>query len=333
MPAKKFGRYFLAALLTVALYAPAGRAAYTAIVTPLPGQDQADSAVPETVAWHLQQAKVAGGGIIRLTEGVYQLRQSLVIPDNTSLLGQSTKVILRAKGKQFFDHLINNLHSDTPAAPGAHNVTLANLTLIGKPEVRLNCIQIVGDESDRSDQIVLRNITTHHCGRHGIHIKGANHVTLKHIVSHHNGINVDHDHNIYLLRVTDAVLENITTFAAAGNGLSSTLLKNAQIEQVRAVDNGRRGVRFGAGNNISLRDCTILRNGLKLDHQADGIVIVSDDYGNNSSNISISQCSIRRNRNYGVRVSTASGVLLKQNEVSNNMVDDYLFINSDVLID
>lgn len=307
------------------------RAEYQATVLPQPDVDQADSTITGTLAWHLLQAEQQGGGSIYLRDGVYLLRESLVIPDNTNVIGQSRQAVLKATGADFFDHLINNVHSDRPTADGVHNIRLERLTLIGLRDVRLNCIQLVGSEAARSSNIVLQNITTHHCGRHGIHIKGANNITLRNITSHHNGVNVDHDHNIYLLRVTGASVQNVYSYKAAGNGFSSTLLRQAELTNITTVNNGRRGIRFGAGEHITLRQCTANRNGLALDHQADGIVIVTDDYGNTSSDITISDCVIKRNRDYGFFVSNADGIVLNNNNISDNRRGNYHFIDATVV--
>jgi parallel beta-helix repeat protein len=242
----------------------------------------------------------------------------LIIPDNTTLIGSGADTIIRARGKKFFDHVIKNEHSDNPSAAGVHNITISHLTLVGQRAVRLNCLQLVASEASRSHNITLAYLTTHHCGRHGIHIKGANNVKLGHIRSYRNGVNVDHDHNIYLLRVTHASVRNIVTHHAAGNGLSSTLLRDATIENIRSQNNGRRGIRLGAGNQIWLKNCLVQANGLELDHQADGIVIVSDDYGNTSADITIQSCQVNNNRDHGIWINAANNIQLINNTVFNN---------------
>ncbi|MBI4408048.1 MAG: right-handed parallel beta-helix repeat-containing protein [Candidatus Kerfeldbacteria bacterium] len=306
------------------------QAAYDVTVVPQAGVDQSDATLPETIAWYLQEAHTQGGGTIHLQTGEYQLRKALIIPNDTTLIGSSEGTILRATGEKFFDHLIKNIHSDHPQSDGVKNITLTHLTLIGQRDVRLNCIQLVGSEAQRSNDIVLSDIITHHCGRHGIHIKGANKVVLQNVVSHHNGVNVDHDHNIYLLRVTDATMRNVYTYQAAGNGFSSTRLTDATLYNITSIDNGRRGIRFGAGDHITVQNCTVRRNGLALDHQADGIVIVSDDFDNPSSDITIKHCSIARNRDHGIWVNSASRIRLHNNIISHNPAGDYSFLNSTV---
>jgi len=295
------------------------QAAYTVTVNPQ-AVDQSDETIIGTIAWALGQAKLQGGGVIQLQAGMYQLHQALIVPDNTTLSGVGHDTILQATGDQFFDHVLKNIHSDHPQAAGIHHIVLNHLTVIGQRTVRLNCIQLVGSEAQRSSDITLQNVITHDCGRHGIHIKGANNVTMANIVSHHNGVNVDHDHNIYLLRVTGATLSHIKTYQAAGNGLSSTRLVDANISQITSIDNGRRGIRFGAGRAIYLNGCTVSRNGLHLNHQADGIVIVTDDYGNASADIAIQNCTITHNRDHGVWINNAKNIIMKNNRIRHNPV-------------
>ena len=74
---------------------------YEATVQPLETIDQADATITGTIAWHLESAKQQGGGVIHLENGVYKITQALVIPDNTSLIGESRNVIIRPKGEDF----------------------------------------------------------------------------------------------------------------------------------------------------------------------------------------------------------------------------------------
>lgn len=307
------------------------QASYTATINSQEGIDQADSTIPNTIAWHLVAAQTDGGGIIYLQPGVYQLGSALVMPDQTTLAGTAEGVILQATGEEFADHLIKNNHSDHPLSDGVHDITLKHLTFIGQRAVRLNCVQFVGSEAQRSSDIALYDITTRDCGRHGIHIKGANHLILKNIVSYDNGFDVDHDHNVYLLRVTDATVQHVITYRAAGNGFSSTRLVQATLSDIVSTKNGRRGIRFGAGRNILLYNCVVRKNGLALDHQADGIVIVMDDYGNLSANITIKKCTIAHNRDYGIWITGATNVVLKNNLMHHNVAGNTHFMAPTVL--
>ena len=298
---------------------------YQATVQPQADVDQADPNITGTIAWHLNNSARAGGGVIHLLAGQYRIRESLIIPNHTTLIGQDQQTVIRAHGRAFFDHLINNAHSDDTSTAGVRDVTLAHLTLIGKPDVRLNCIQLVGSEADRSQGIALSDLTVHHCGRHGIHVKGANQVSIQNITAYSNGTNVDHDHNIYLLRVTGARVDHINTHHAAGNGFSSTLLRNATLNDIRSWQNGRRGLRFGGGQNISVTNCVARQNGLKLDHQADGIVITSDDFNNLSQNITIDSCIVKHNRDHCIWITAASDITLTNNTVANNPAGDVVY--------
>jgi parallel beta-helix repeat protein len=302
---------------------------YTATVRPGMHANEADAQTEGTIAWHLQKIADAGGGTITLTAGDYTVEESLVLPDHTRLVGDARKSRIIGSAA-ITDHLINNTYSDRLKEAGVIDIEISGITLIGKRDVRKNCIQLVAANAEPSNGITLRDLEVHDCGRHGIHVKGAQHVRLQHITAYDNGVNIDHDHNIYLLRTTNATVDDITTYGAAGNGLSSTRLQHARLQDIQSTQNGKRGIRFGGGVDIRLQHCKIAGNSVAPGREADGIIVVSDDFHNQSANIRIEQCVITDNKGSGIFVSWAQDITIQHNTFSGNGKEPITVEKSDV---
>jgi hypothetical protein len=311
MPRKTLG-----IIVFLLFFVPIASSARTVSVSPT-FPNHADDSRKGTIAWWLTKMRDTGG-TIQLKAGEYLIEESLVLPDHITIEGAGQEKTFLKAGAGLQDHILNNPFSDALTGPGIHHVTIRNLTLKGKRSVRKNCVQLRAANPARSSYLLLENLTVRNCGRHGVHIKGANHVTLRHIRAFDNGENVDHDHNIYLLRVTDALVEEIHTSGAAGNGFSSTLLRDAAIRRVTAVNNGRRGLRFGGGEKVTVSDCTVRQNSQARGRHAAGIVITSDDYHHHSNTISITHCLISKNRGSGIRASFAREISVHSNMIEDN---------------
>lgn len=290
---------------------------YQVTIQPMDPSSNADPAIEGSLAWHLKKADEAGGGTITLDAGDYILNESVVLPNHIRLVGDREKTRIIAD-TNIHDHLLNNVFSDTETGGGIQQIELSEITLIGKRTIRKNCVQLIASNKARSNRIALENITVSNCGRHGIHIKGANHVTLKNIEAFHNGQNIDHDHNIYLLRVTGATVQQIRTYEAAGNGLSSTRMISATIQDIESARNGKRGIRFGGGKDIVLERCVVKDNSTQSGRTGDGIVIVADDFHHLSQDITIRDCRISGNKGYGILISAAKNILLQENDILEN---------------
>ncbi len=292
------------------------RTVYTETVAPL-DVDHSDSAIAGSIAWHLAQAREQGGGVIHLTEGEYIVSEGLFLTDNISIIGAGKETVIRGDDS-LDDHLMHNEFSDISTGPGVQNVSVQSMTLIGKRDVRKNCVQIVAGNDNRSASILVRDLYVHECGRHGVHIKGANDVVVQDSEFYDNGVNIYHDHNLYLLRVTDANVRNIYTTGSSSNGFSSTRLQNAHLSEITSEKNGNRGLRFGGGVRVAVKNCTARENGLLSAYNADGIVVTSDDYSNQSRDIRIRACTSERNPGSGIAVDWVDEVLLEHNTIQSN---------------
>lgn len=278
--------------------------------------DHGDPEEEGTIAWHLEQG--AGKTIrLKLRKGTYYVSQGIQLKSHTRIkgAGKHTRIVAT---EELDDHIFYNVNQNYSGARGIHHVTLSSMTLKGKRELRKNCVQIVAKNSRRSSNITMSNLHVRTCGRHGVHIKGANDVVVRESHFYNNGQNIYHDHNLYLLRVTTARIHDIYTTGASSNGISSTRLKDAIISQVISKKNGNRGIRFGGGRDIILKNSTFAGNGLLSEYDADGVVITSDDYDNKSNTITVENIVVKNHPGSGIAVDFAndvsiSDVLLQKN--------------------
>lgn len=302
---------------------------YRATINPSQS-DQGDKEIPGTIAWNLEQGADYDQRKIYLTSGTYYVSSGIEIPNNTQLIGKGKMKTKVKASEALTEHIFYNAHSRDASQPGIKNIVIKSMHIKGKRKLRKNCIQLIAKNKARSSNITLNNLTIRKCGRHGAHIKGANNVTVENSKFYKNGQNIYHDHNLYLLRVTNATIKKIHTTGASSNGFSSTRLENAKLSKITSFKNGNRGIRFGGGKNIVLSKSKVYKNGLLSEHQADGIVVTSDDYDNTSSKITIKNTTSSRNPGSGVAVDFARNVSIENVKTKKNKQCKFKIIHSTV---
>lgn len=287
------------------------------LVSPGALQDHGDVRQVGTIAWHIRQMQ-GRGGLIRLEKGEYLLRQSIVLSSNIAIVGVGTETILRADTVLSDDMLRNTFIKDKEER-GIKRIYIEGLQLIGNPVVRMSCIDITASNAFLNSDITIQHVTARNCGRHGIHLKGVTRVALHDLVLSGSGTNPDHDHNLYLLRVTNGTVSNVLTTHAVGNGFSSTRLQNVRIQHIRTEQNGRRGFRTAGSSHIVIHDMFSVGNGISPDRRGgDGIIFTTDDEGRNNSDLTLRGCVTRGNTTSGIRIIGTSTVHIENCEASKN---------------
>jgi hypothetical protein len=259
------------------------------------------------------------GGIIQLGSGTFTVQQTIRIPSNIVIRGEGIEKTIIKAGTSLQNEIMTNTGRQGDKWQGISNVVVSDFMLYGNRTLRKSCLDIVAADATRSSQITVERIATDQCGMHGVHIKGATGVTIRDLQLRRSGQNQDHDHNLYLLRVTNAVVERVDTREAAGNGMSSTQLKHVVIRDLATLNNGRRGFRTGGSRYLRLYNVHSESNGIHPDGMGgDGIIVTTNDAGMKSAYVLIDSCISRNNRSNGVRVIDTSNVRIRRCTISGN---------------
>ncbi|MBI2415069.1 MAG: right-handed parallel beta-helix repeat-containing protein [Candidatus Kerfeldbacteria bacterium] len=275
-----------------------------------------------SIAWYIKN-QLNNGGTIYLQPGTYYVTsQAIPLADNLAIIGSGPGSIIRAYN--LTDDLINN-ESIALGTAGVRNVTLRDFALVGNgytdwyegaPDVGdvQDCIDIGGqtDEANYNTNISLSGLTVSSCGRMGIVIKHTNELTMSDIFLHDNGTSTSYHHNIYLSEVNNAMLTNIESERAAGNGLKISHVNRATLTNIIARNNGQYGIRTDANSKeISIAASSAYDNG------ASGFYFMTD--GGGAEDVALSGCTAYGNGNHGVEIAysdniTVTGCVLRAND-------------------
>lgn len=81
----------------------------------------------------------------------------VVLPNNITIIALGTVNIVGDESLN--DHLFTTASSVNGSLPGINDVHLENLNFTGQRNIRMNCIQIVANDTKRSRNIRLKDIT------------------------------------------------------------------------------------------------------------------------------------------------------------------------------
>lgn len=228
----------------------------------------------------LDKVADAGGGCVNLAAGTWTLSQSLQMRTGVALNGSGTATVLQGP-TTVYDYALITLTGPEPRS----NIMVENLKLDGRiPASALTtdpdadnpysgALGIYFAAFTYDDQDILVKNTEIENTAMGIHIKGAQGVTLDNDHLHDNGI-AYWLHNSYLRRVTDVLITHCTMDdSLIGTGLHvAGTSSGITIEDSEFSGNAAHGVNIqDRPQNVTLTDNTF------NDNDGDGIMATGDN--------------------------------------------------------
>lgn len=158
---------------------------------------------------------------------------------------------------------------------------------------------------DRITNVIIDNVDIRHFAM-GIHIKGAEWITVKNSTVAENGFDGSlFTHNIYFLRTKNVTIENcMLNDARGGNGLNIRKSSWVMVKETGANRNDFRGIRFGEADSTESD-----WNGTYFKME----LCVTDDNGTNDASLG---------QEYGVYIFSASNIELINCVASGNSDGD-----------
>ncbi|NEH20509.1 hypothetical protein GQQ13_18845 [Pantoea agglomerans] len=224
----------------------------------------------------VESAARAGGGIVHLTPQTYLLEKTLELSSNVALEGAGPQSVIT-----WNPSVASRINAPLLHATAVTNVAIKDVKVVGtidqRPESQdLRNDQIglffdcsgdptVGEKTSCSD-ITLQNVEVEDSS-HGIHIKGAEHVTATDLKLHNNGNTLkDYFHNIYLRRVADVRLIQTSKNSGGiyasprGHGIRGSHMINVYMSNLEVYDNADYGIHMDTVTNVRFNNLHVFHN-------------------------------------------------------------------------
>jgi parallel beta-helix repeat protein len=241
------------------------------------------------------------GGCVVLAKGTHLIENGLRIPSKVTLAGQGAGSILKlaegkagtlisADGDSLHDVVIRDLVVDGGASAGEMNDAKAR---------NIAGIILVSMKPPDMKNIRLEHVTVRGCTNMGVHIKGADAVTVADCDISGNGGLVGKGaafmHNLYVRRVSAAVIENNRLcHSPHGNGLNISYSSDLKVIHNVSSGNGFRGIRAAETKGLDITGNTA------DDNRTSGIVVNSE--GNGCDGFQVKGNTARHNKASGVEI-------------------------------
>lgn len=245
-----------------------------------------------------------GGGTVTLESGTWTVSSPLKIRSNVTLQGSGTWA---SKIK-----VTTNIHIIDGYEEGMSNVTIQNLELEGTNASDGGGIMITSLGENHNNVKVL-NVNCHNTGW-GVHIKGADNVTIEDCLFEYNGTagKEGYAHNMYLRRCSTVVVQDSRFMnSISANGINISYSDDINIYNCEMTGNYFRGVRAANTTGFLVHDCVVMNNGdVGIYANSEGVVTTGLDWENNCVS----------GNDYGMRaLSGATGVVKNNNSYGNNI--------------
>ena len=218
-----------------------------------------------------------GGGTVILDSKTYLLSKSIILQDNVNIIGQGSDTVIT-----WDDAVKDTIDEPFFYAEEVNDIALKNFKVLCTIDQDPNSSDLRNDhmavflngggdpssgEAADNNNIYMESIEALYCSN-GMHIKGANGLTLIDLNLHHNGnTEVDLFHNIYFRRVGDVVMKQTDAdsggFYASprGHGIRMSHMINVYYENLTIFDNADHGLHFTDGvYNVRLHNVDVYDN-------------------------------------------------------------------------
>lgn len=255
----------------------------------------------------------AGGGVVTLSSGIHDISSALKVKSNITLQGEANlSSILRTD---------DDIKMIIQAGEGLENITIQNLILIGSPTRGAGGIHITSMGTDHKN-VKLLGVHVYETGW-GVHIKGAENVTIEDCLFVYNGNpeSLKFAHNLYLRRCYGVKVRNSKfNHSTSANGINISYSKDIEIYNCEAIGNHFRGMRAADSDGFLVHNCVISGNGnVGLLANSEKVITKNIDWqGNYVSN----------NGEHGISARPGATGICKNNISYGNKVD--YFISSEV---
>ncbi len=261
----------------------------------------------ESIQNALDKLKASGGGIVSLKAGVHTLPATLKLPSGVTIAGTGIDcVVFLDSSKGEYEAAIVN------AEPDLHDIVLRDFVIEGAGSA---------EQSKDPNSDVQRRRTQHGPIRAGILFLGEGKTAQRNIRFENLTVRSCTFSGVYIYSVEQLDVVNCD-FSGSGGAVPPGPGKNHNLKLNRASRvniNGSRicdsmygcGVQVAFGNDVTIRDCEIARNGL------DGIRIAE------SKRVTVEGCLAEGNSGSAVKqekwMDANQAVVLKNNTVRNNV--------------
>jgi hypothetical protein len=241
----------------------------------------------------------AGGGIVLLLPGTYNIAASINMSSNISLRGSGWATILKTANS-------TNIH--TISISSDDNLHICDLQIDGN---KANNASQTGHliRLDTANNILLENLYVHDSGLHGIISNTA--VTNLRIVNcrtESNGV-TSNGSGVYLNGTTNAVVHNLITTGNQLDGLQWKTSDKILISNIISYSNSRCGI-YAIDGHADINNINLYSNGT--------IGLSIENSGLSNTTVNVSSGEIYSSGNDGIRVTTSDACGFNNLRVYNN---------------
>ena len=208
----------------------------------------------ESIQDAIDYVSANGGGTVTLAAGVHPISTSIKMKSNVTLSGAGSTATTINTSKV--------IKSIEQASEGLQNVTIQNLNITGVAVHGSHAIHLIAMNTDHTN-IKLLNVHASNTGW-GVHIKGAQDVTIRNCEFTQNGAKgkEGYAHNLYLRRCKNALVSHTKLLdSTTGNGCNISYSENITLDNCEVLNNYFRGIRAANTNGYTVTNCKIGGNG------------------------------------------------------------------------
>jgi len=192
----------------------------------------------------------AGGGMVSIKEGTYDITATILVPDNAWLKGLGFATILKL-GNSINASIIRNSNYSIPPNTN-RNIIVSDMKLDGNKANQTagawSGIEMIGGVGTESDNIVVQNIWGYDLAHSAVIIKDTYHHRLSNIYVSNVGTTTS-NHAIYYIRVYDSIFENIN-IDSCYDGLKFDRVYDSVLSHITSKNNTENGFRlYGCKRN------------------------------------------------------------------------------------
>lgn len=195
----------------------------------------------ESIGDAVDQVSQAGGGVVILTEGIHELKESVYIRSNVTLVGYGKERTIIRQAK----NLSGSMFCTEDVTPCVENFIFKDLSIEGvRGYVNNACGMVFNGGGEKwHNRIMLQNVRLKNCGNMGIHMKRVDDIIMDRSEIVYNGESSGFYHNVYFLYNNNILQSDLDMSGPVlGKGCKYTATVNTIAQRIKMKD--------GVGNGI-----------------------------------------------------------------------------------